>query len=256
MYLPLKLQLLLYSRLLRSGNELSRSKVEFPRCPGRDATRTASVQAPLFLRFTLYQRALLAMVTRRAAVALTVFVCVLSGCAVRFRMYGAPHSASELGPQVLVASRAQRRLYPAPHSCDTRAMLEALKEGSREMSGDQTPFAMNRSTVGFKMPSTSRCSAELHVFSPAEACDLLGAFGSLYIRGDSFMRHFFHTLLMVIRGPNGAMMTWEDRSTWASPCELETVFFGEGYENPRHCYKHMLRDSTSRERATTDRRRS
>jgi hypothetical protein len=37
-----------------------------------------------------------------------------------------------------------------------------------------------------------------HHFTPEETCDLLGAFGGIYIRGDSLMRQFSQGLYLLL----------------------------------------------------------
>jgi hypothetical protein len=42
----------------------------------------------------------------------------------------------------------------------------------------------------------------LHLYTAAEACDLLQGFGGLFLRGDSFVRHVVNALFIVLRERN------------------------------------------------------
>ncbi|GAA5881802.1 hypothetical protein JCM3774_001285 [Rhodotorula dairenensis] len=63
--------------------------------------------------------------------------------------------------------------------------------------------------------------APMHVYTQAEACELLGAYGGLYASGDSYVRHLYTALMMILRNRNDGAV--RDRET-TDDCRHEQAF--------------------------------
>ena len=92
--------------------------------------------------------------------------------------------------------------------CSSAELLQDLSRAvlrpdglSRQAPTSETVFAPNNIQFSFDLPNCP----PLHVFSVEEACDLLAAYGGVYLFGDSLVRHFDNALQMVLSGrPDGA----------------------------------------------------
>ncbi|KAI5478730.1 hypothetical protein MNV49_004655 [Pseudohyphozyma bogoriensis] len=54
--------------------------------------------------------------------------------------------------------------------------------------------------LNFSFEFTSTSCPRPHVFTPAEACELLGDYGGIVAFGDSFLRHMWSAMLILLRG--------------------------------------------------------
>ncbi|GAA5941972.1 hypothetical protein JCM3775_004303 [Rhodotorula graminis] len=125
-------------------------------------------------------------------------------------------------------------------SCSTDDLLEAIKGAKVRPDGASThpdfsepkdvelvPIEWSFDLGGERghvddagAPGASSCEV-LKVYSPDEACELLSAFGGLYLTGDSLGRHIFSALLMILRGRiDGAVTDFET----TSDCRGEHMF--------------------------------
>ncbi|GAA5982886.1 hypothetical protein JCM11641_002617 [Rhodosporidiobolus odoratus] len=107
-----------------------------------------------------------------------------------------------VGPRPLTASHG-RALYD---SCTAEEFLEAIKGSKVREDGasrtiDMSPvqsLEVPRLNFSMDFPDTSRC-APPRVYNQAEACELLGSFGGIYMLGDSYIRHVYTALLILLR---------------------------------------------------------
>lgn len=130
-----------------------------------------------------------------------------------------------------VRSRRNNNLYSG---CSSSQLLTSLKRATIRADGasrsnytqpagldvnDLPP--LDSFTFSYDLPDCG----QPHVFTPAETCDLLGAFGGVYIRGDSLMRQFAQGLFLLLR--NSFDIVREDAK---EGCEGNEVF-----TNGRQC---------------------
>ncbi|GAA5830026.1 hypothetical protein JCM11251_006848 [Rhodosporidiobolus azoricus] len=92
-------------------------------------------------------------------------------------------------------------------SCTAEEFLSAVKNSvlrpdgkSRDFSHDPVTEVTNPTDFGFSFdfPAEGKC-APPKVYSQDEACELLSAFGGVYMLGDSYARHIYTALLIVLR---------------------------------------------------------
>ncbi|GAA5825057.1 hypothetical protein JCM11251_006079 [Rhodosporidiobolus azoricus] len=111
-----------------------------------------------------------------------------------------------VGPRASSAPSG-RSLYTSCSSDDLLASLRTAK--IREDGLSRFPNFTKPESVAlpeFKwsydfgnLPSGKRCELP-RVYKPEEACELLSAFGGVFLTGDSFVRHLHSALLMLLRG--------------------------------------------------------
>jgi len=131
-----------------------------------------------------------------------------------------PHSHITLKPTLTPAQRAALHLSPlvvGPRSlapqyhdrgCSSTALLHALRKTHIRPDGASrkvnTTLPPTRLSLGddFDFSFDLEGCPPLHLYSAAEACDLLQGFGGLFLRGDSFVRHVVNALFIVLRERN------------------------------------------------------
>ncbi|GAA5993638.1 hypothetical protein JCM10908_000655 [Rhodotorula pacifica] len=79
----------------------------------------------------------------------------------------------------------------------------------------------------------------MHIYTQAEACELLGAFGGLYASGDSYVRHLYTALMMILRDRNDGAV--RDRET-TDDCRHEHAF-----DDGRLCRDRINMDTNTEE---------
>ncbi|GAA6057221.1 hypothetical protein JCM3770_003268 [Rhodotorula araucariae] len=127
-----------------------------------------------------------------------------------------PYHPTLVGPRVRFAANGSS----TSTSCSTDELLAATKGVKVRPDGASAHPDFSKATVveltpiewSFDMPGTAapddgegdgpegRACEIPRVYSADEACELLGAFGGLYLTGDSFGRHIYSALLMILRG--------------------------------------------------------
>lgn len=128
-----------------------------------------------------------------------------------------PHSHSSTTPTLTPAQKTALHLSPlivgprllAPQyhnrGCSSSALLHALKTTHVRPDGASrkvnTTLPPTRLSLGdeFDFSFDLEGCPPLHLYSAAEACDLLQGFGGLFLRGDSFVRHVVNALFIVLR---------------------------------------------------------
>lgn len=98
------------------------------------------------------------------------------------------------------------RLYPFTQppgrGCSSTQFLNSLSRATIKEDGPSR--AIDRSNRTDNTLPPFRYSFDLpncpppHVYPTAEACDLLNAFGGIFIQGDSLTRHVMNSLLMLL----------------------------------------------------------
>ncbi|BGP41395.1 hypothetical protein JCM10449v2_005373 [Rhodotorula kratochvilovae] len=131
---------------------------------------------------------------------------------------GTPHTyhPTLVGPRARFAANGST----TSTSCSTDELLTAIKGAKVRPDGASThpdfgqptsvelepiewSFDLPRGAVedsGEGMAVEGRSCEVPKVYSADEACELLSAFGGLYLTGDSFGRHLYSALLMILRG--------------------------------------------------------
>lgn len=119
----------------------------------------------------------------------------------------------------VVGPRRMTSHYSA-HNCTSAQFLDAVAgikvnpTGSSAVLPTNYTFAPSAFQFSFQWPGT--CPRP-HIYSQAEACDLLGAFGGVLLRGDSLTRHLSSALMIILKGKrDGAVnrmhdVCWGDR---------------------------------------------
>lgn len=127
----------------------------------------------------------------------------------------AAHSLTRVGP------RRYTNLYPA--GCSSSQLVESIKSAKVKPDGasrhDHSHPSGQRADAlpsldNFDFSFDLESCPQPHVFTPAEACDLLHAFGGVYIQGDGFMRQAAEVSLPV-----------GDHSTPRNIADSSPVFF-------------------------------
>lgn len=131
-----------------------------------------------------------------------------------------PHSHTTAVPTLTPAQQAAlhlsplivgpRSLAPQYHNrgCSSTALLHALKTTHIRPDGASrkvnTTLPPTRLSLGdeFDFSFDLEGCPPLHLYTAAEACDLLQGFGGLFLRGDSFVRHVVNALFIVLRERN------------------------------------------------------
>ncbi|BGO95641.1 hypothetical protein NBRC10512_004316 [Rhodotorula toruloides] len=128
-----------------------------------------------------------------------------------------PHGLSTLVGASKLASRPGKA-----QTCTAHQLLDAVARARVDPAG---PAALPPANATFE-PADFRFSFDLpgcsppHVYSAAEACDLLeNSFGGLLLRGDSLVRHLANALFIILRGRRDGAITkgeardicWGDR---------------------------------------------
>jgi hypothetical protein len=151
-------------------------------------------------------------------------------------------------------------------------LLAALKTATvREDGLSKTPNFTHPETVDlpafewsfdFQPTANGKTCAPLKFYAPDEACSLLSAFGgyvvfasrlpsiqltlsrrSIFITGDSYMRHFSNALFMLLRGrTDGAINNYRD----ANDCRKDGMFDDSGY-GEKVCRYRVWRDTNKEE---------
>lgn len=112
------------------------------------------------------------------------------------------HHQQEAYSRIVVGERTLQRASNG-NLCSTSAFLRAVSEikvdplGTSARNNSLTSFEPSDFAFSFDFPAP--CPAP-RVFTSAEACDLLGAFGGLFLRGDSFVRHVMNALQIILSG--------------------------------------------------------
>ncbi|GAA5917805.1 hypothetical protein JCM6882_004552 [Rhodosporidiobolus microsporus] len=92
-------------------------------------------------------------------------------------------------------------------SCTAEEFLVAVKGATLRPDGASRDFSFEpvtevqnpqNFTYSFDFPEGSKC-APPRAYSQDEACELLGSFGGLYMVGDSYARHIYTALLIILR---------------------------------------------------------
>ncbi|KAI5478714.1 hypothetical protein MNV49_004639 [Pseudohyphozyma bogoriensis] len=108
------------------------------------------------------------------------------------------------GPELPASPRA---FYSG---CPSTAFLQSIRDShpsgtdfpSAHLLPSSPDFSYDPTSTRFSFALTGEhgCVAPLHVFSGEDACEVLGAFGGMFVIGDSFVRHMWSALLMILRG--------------------------------------------------------
>ncbi|KAK4049346.1 hypothetical protein OIO90_005475 [Microbotryomycetes sp. JL221] len=113
---------------------------------------------------------------------------------------------------------------------DTVARLRVKNGGLAQDPPDNNTFEISDFDYSFDWPDGT-CPRP-HIFKSDDACDLVEAFGGLYMRGDSLTRHLSNALFMILRDrPDGAVYAQQDH------CTGDTMFVEKG------CWGSGIRDS-------------
>ncbi|GAA5907888.1 hypothetical protein JCM8208_001977 [Rhodotorula glutinis] len=141
-----------------------------------------------------------------------------------------------VGPRTRFAAQGR----PTSTSCSTDDFLQAIKGAQVQPNGTSThpdfsqpqevellpidwsfDLGDERGRVEAGGGEGARSCDVSKVYSADEACELLSAFGGLYLTGDSFGRHLYSALLMILRGRiDGAVTDFET----TSDCRGEHMF--------------------------------
>ncbi|GAA6034739.1 hypothetical protein JCM8097_001146 [Rhodosporidiobolus ruineniae] len=139
-----------------------------------------------------------------------------------------------VGPRPLTAPN-HTSLYT---QCTADELLHSLKGAKIRPDGPSrfpnntkpTSVAVERIDWSFELPAEERnemgevvqkACGKPHVYSAEEACELLSAYGGLFLTGDSYARHILTALLIILRDRNdGAVVDY----TSTDDCRGEQVF--------------------------------
>ncbi|ORY89594.1 hypothetical protein BCR35DRAFT_299968 [Leucosporidium creatinivorum] len=126
--------------------------------------------------------------------------------------------------------------------CSSTALLHALKTTRIRPDGASrtvnTTLPPTRLSLGdeFDFSFDLEGCPPLHLYTGAEACDLLQGFGGLFLRGDSFVRHVVNALFIVLR----------ERSDGAVEREGERCRGNAMFDDRKaHCRENSVIDSQS-----------
>ncbi|KAK4705815.1 hypothetical protein P7C70_g387, partial [Phenoliferia sp. Uapishka_3] len=131
-----------------------------------------------------------------------------------------------------------------PHytGCSSSQLLSAIRkirvdeEGLSKMVPNNRSFEIEDFDYSFDWPDA--CPRP-HVFTSAEACDLLGAFGGLNLNGDSLTRHLTNAIFLILTNkPGGAV--WEMGDT----CQGDHLF-----DDGKEC-RHRIVDNSHHEKVS------
>ncbi|GAA5867346.1 hypothetical protein JCM8547_003315 [Rhodosporidiobolus lusitaniae] len=111
-------------------------------------------------------------------------------------------SAVVVGPRSLKA-----QYHRQPGACNSSELLRAVSRArirpdgaSRHVDYSVPPDAHSLSSFQFSYSLPAVGCREPHLYTPEEACDLLGAYGGVMFRGDSFVRHVVNALFILLSG--------------------------------------------------------
>lgn len=145
-------------------------------------------------------------------------------------------------PQLVRTVVGGRNLAPQYYGrgCSSSEFLQAISnitvnpEGNTRNPPDNPTYDLEDFTFSFTMPEGC---APPHVYTSAEACDLVDAFGGIFLRGDSLMRHVTNALFMILRNSReGAVLQDQD------------VCFGDRmFDDQKDCRKVGLFDSQEKD---------
>ncbi|KAL8279987.1 hypothetical protein RQP46_007568 [Phenoliferia psychrophenolica] len=111
-------------------------------------------------------------------------------------------------------------MYQGCSSTQFLAALSAIRvdpTGLSALAPVNHSYALDEFDYSFHWPETT-CQRP-HVFTSAEACDVVGAFGGLTAIGDSLTRHMMNAMFILLRNrPDGGVFQNGDR------CRDDTVF--------------------------------
>ncbi|KAI5478752.1 hypothetical protein MNV49_004677 [Pseudohyphozyma bogoriensis] len=105
---------------------------------------------------------------------------------------------------LVVAPRTSPPLYAAPGGCNSSEFLRAISQGRIRPDGASLHINRTLPDVPLNIKETFKYSFDIegckapHVFDTAEACDLIQAFGGVFLKGDSFMRHLVNALFILV----------------------------------------------------------
>ncbi|KAM0753746.1 hypothetical protein T439DRAFT_353522 [Meredithblackwellia eburnea MCA 4105] len=140
-----------------------------------------------------------------------------------------------------VGGRKNHSIYRGS-GCSSNQFLEAIRLARIRPDGlSRDPLKSNGTFAqDVALPFDLVGCPTPHVFTKDEACDLLSSFGGLYMRGDSFVRHVHHALMMILRDRTDGGLK---ESGHLSKCRGDGMFVDRSFD----CVKNLLWDSQTTE---------
>ncbi|GAA5999599.1 uncharacterized protein JCM10292_004261 [Rhodotorula paludigena] len=153
------------------------------------------------------------------AASIVVVLCVLLAPPSRLSRSMSPFASASLSTPhayhpTLVGPRPRFNPSGRPtyEACSTEELLAAIKGAKVRPDGASTQVDFSEVTEtevqpiewSFDFPAAGEGAGKAcplpKVYSPEEACELLGAFGGVHMAGDSLVRHTYSALLMIVTG--------------------------------------------------------